>query len=91
MKFVLKVMDKSSSLRSSSADGGLFSCWGCLKLKLPWSKRHSYKPAGGFRYDPLSYAQNFDDGCLDGDEEKTRRGFSARYAASSTNKSSGYK
>ena len=77
-------MEKSSSPRST-AEGGLFSCWGCLKLKLPWTKRsNSYRPVGGFNYDPLSYAQNFDEGRLDDDEETLRRGFSARYAALST-------
>lgn len=83
-------MEKSSSLKSTS-DGGLFSCWGCLKLKVPWTKRaSSFRPVGGYKYDPLSYAQNFDEGCLDDDEESSRRGFSARYAAPST-KSLAYK
>ncbi|KAK7385418.1 hypothetical protein VNO78_31136 [Psophocarpus tetragonolobus] len=71
-------MEKSSS----SPRAGLLSCWGCLKLKLPWPKRTStYKPVGGFGYDPLSYAQNFDEGCMDDEEESSRRRFSDRYAA----------
>ncbi|KAK7311722.1 hypothetical protein RJT34_10033 [Clitoria ternatea] len=70
----------SSSSPRSKTEGG--SCWGCLKLKLPWTKRtRTYKPVGGFRYDPLSYAQNFDDGLVEDDEEALHRGFSARYAA----------
>lgn len=85
---LLKVMEKNISPRSSSSDGGLFSCWGCLKWKLCLSKRHRFRPVGGFKYDPLSYAQNFDEGVVEYDDETTRRGFSARYAASSTNKSS---
>ncbi|URD93727.1 NHL repeat-containing protein [Musa troglodytarum] len=36
---------------------------------------------GGFGYDPLSYALNFDEGLgSDSDGESVRRGFSARYA-----------
>ncbi|KAL2340037.1 hypothetical protein Fmac_007977 [Flemingia macrophylla] len=74
-------MEKSSSPRSKT-NGGWLSCWGCLKMKLPWSKRtNTYKPVGGFKYDPLSYAQNFDEGWVEDDEESLHRGFSARYAA----------
>lgn len=95
----LKIMEKSSSSSSSSsspkgtAEGGLLSCWSCLKVKLPWAKRGStYKPIGGFKYDPLSYAQNFDEGWVDDDDVCTRRGFSARYAAPSTdNKTPAFK
>lgn len=77
-----KSLSSSPRNSASSSDSVGFSCWGCLKLKLPWAKRHgAYRPVGGFRYDPLSYAQNFDDGCIDDNEETTRRGFSARYAA----------
>lgn len=75
-------MEKTSFPRSFSV-----SCWGCLKLKLPWTKRKSTynKSIGGFGYDPLSYAQNFDDGNWeDDDEESLRRSFSTRYAAPST-------
>ncbi|KAJ4701503.1 Asialoglycoprotein receptor 2 like [Melia azedarach] len=97
----------SSSPRSTDeAAGGLLSCWGRFKLKLPWTKRRIWrdtrrqtnvcwniaaafraknpKPAGGFKYDPLSYAQNFDEGCWDeGNVDSLSRGFSSRYAAPS--------
>ncbi|MED6130828.1 hypothetical protein PIB30_004245 [Stylosanthes scabra] len=79
-----------SSSPRSKVEGGLLSCWGCLKFKLPWRKRSAgaaYKSVGGFRYDPLSYAQNFDEGCVEDDEESLRRGFSARYAAPSMSSS----
>ena len=79
-------MEKSSSLRSKT-NGGRLSCWGHLKLKLPWAKRtNSYKPIGGFNYDHLSYAQNFDEGWVEDDEESLHRGFSARYATPSSHK-----
>ncbi|WKA09736.1 hypothetical protein VitviT2T_027356 [Vitis vinifera] len=43
------------------------------------------KPFSSFRYDPLSYAQNFDDGCWDEDcEGSSNRGFSARFAVPSS-------
>ena len=43
------------------------------------------KPFSSFRYDPLSYAQNFDDGCWDEDcEDCSHRGFSARFAVHSS-------
>ncbi|KAF3447459.1 hypothetical protein FNV43_RR12645 [Rhamnella rubrinervis] len=89
-------MEGISSPRNAD-EGTLFSCWGCLKLKLPWTTRRrtrrytsATRPTsrghkhgtGGFRYDPLSYAQNFDEGFDEDDEEYfTQRGFSARYAA----------
>lgn len=77
-------MEKSSS-PTSKREGGLLSCWGRLKVKLPWKRRtSSYSPVGDFRYDPLSYAQNFDEGnCVEDDEESVHRGFSARYATPS--------
>jgi hypothetical protein len=82
-------METSSSPRRSKTSGGvLFSCWGHLKLKIPWKRRtnNTYRHVGGFRYDPLSYAQNFDDGTWEeDDEESLGRGFSARYAAPSAN------
>ncbi|KAM2811675.1 hypothetical protein COP1_044291 [Malus domestica] len=70
---------------------GVFSCWGRLKLKLPWIRRYTIarqrsvgNPRGGFRYDPLSYAQNFDDVWNQmNDEDFAKRGFLARYAAPS--------
>lgn len=40
--------------------------------------------AGGFKYDPLSYSQNFDEGTWhEHDLEAYQRGFSSRYAAPS--------
>lgn len=114
----LKAMMERTSASPKNTDDeatGLLSCWGRLKLKLPWRKPRIWrdtrrraqqrsvcfnigaafraknpKPAGGFKYDPLSYAQNFDDGCWDeGDVDSLSRGFSSRYAApsSSTSKS----
>ncbi|KAK8528314.1 hypothetical protein V6N13_056985 [Hibiscus sabdariffa] len=75
----------------------LLSCWGRLK---PWTRRKLRslgnritaafrakppRPVGGFKYDPLSYAQNFDDGYEDDDPEgAVYRGFSSRYAAPSS-------
>lgn len=69
---------------------GLASCWGNLKLMFQWrrKKRFSKQIRGNkcsFKYDPLSYAQNFDEGCLDEDDEDSSfRGFSSRYAAPSS-------
>ncbi|EOY15528.1 hypothetical protein QQP08_023551 [Theobroma cacao] len=92
-------MERSSPPRNTDEEG-LLSCWGRLKLKLPWTKRRirslgnsitaafrakQPRPVGGFRYDPLSYAQNFDEGCGDDDiEGSLYRGFSSRYAAPSS-------
>ncbi|MBA0567705.1 hypothetical protein Goklo_005633 [Gossypium klotzschianum] len=92
-------MERSSSSLSPNEEQ-LLSCWGRLKLKLPWTKRkirslgHSItaafrakrpRPVGGFKYDPLSYAQNFDDGYGDDDPEGALyHGFSSRYAAPSS-------
>ncbi|XVE60641.1 hypothetical protein DITRI_Ditri05aG0144200 [Diplodiscus trichospermus] len=93
-------MERSSPSRNTNIEEELLSCWGRLKLKLPWTKRKikslgnsitaafkakQSRPVGGFRYDPLSYAQNFDDGCGDDDiEGSLYRGFSSRYAAPSS-------
>ncbi|KAF8024724.1 hypothetical protein BT93_F1795 [Corymbia citriodora subsp. variegata] len=102
----------SMDMEAISSKNLLFSCWGRLKLKLPWLKRGGAadrrrqrhksltanldcksiattlsvaqpKPigGGGFRYDPLSYSQNFDDGCWHADGDAPSRGFSSRYAA----------
>lgn len=89
------VMDQVPSPKNTNQ--GLLSCWGCLKLKLPWTarlrrytntrQRSIRNPGAGFRYDPLSYAQNFDDGWDEMDEDSSKRGFSARYAAPSFNSS----
>ncbi|OAY23175.1 hypothetical protein MANES_18G057800v8 [Manihot esculenta] len=104
-------MERNSSSPRKREDEGLLSCWGRLKLKLPWTKRRissssnsnststsqrsrggwsiasiftranrQPRPAGGFGYDPLSYAQNFDEGCWDDDnEDGIYRGFSSRF------------
>lgn len=105
-------MDSFSSSNSiEETKRGIFSCWGRLKMKLPWTKRRirsntnkksqrsngstpldctsmaslatvQPKPVGGFRYDPLSYSQNFDDGCWKDDlESSSHRSFVARYSA----------
>lgn len=43
------------------------------------------RPFSSFRYDPLSYSQNFDDSCWAEDcEGYLHRGFSARFAAPSS-------
>ncbi|KAJ4836181.1 hypothetical protein Tsubulata_044063 [Turnera subulata] len=107
-------MERSSSSPRNRDEEGLLSCWGRLKLRLPWTKRRiissnstgnrkgslgcniaaalmrranrRQKPAaGGFKYDPLSYAQNFDEGCWDDDiEDGFNRGFTSRLAPSSS-------
>ncbi|CAK9163649.1 unnamed protein product [Ilex paraguariensis] len=98
--------DKEEEEEEEGGGGGLFSCWGRLKLMLPWKRRKrsqtrqrnvrvSYRnvtrkskgtrQVGGFRYDALSYAQNFDESCWDdGNEDSSYRGFSSRYAAPSS-------
>ncbi|KAG2692590.1 hypothetical protein I3843_08G058200 [Carya illinoinensis] len=93
---ISKIMEKITYPRSADNEG-LPSCWGCLKLKLPWTRQravgsstytrkrgHVDKLGGRFRYDPFSYALNFDEGWDDDDEEVFQRGFSARYAAPSS-------
>ncbi|KAK9110957.1 hypothetical protein Scep_018476 [Stephania cephalantha] len=49
----------------------------------PRRRRRRPKVRGRFKYDPLSYAQNFDEGSWDdGDvEDSYSRGFSSRFAA----------
>lgn len=70
--------------------GAMASCWGRFGAAALWRRlRHhlsvarrrrrrgrSLLGAGGLNYDPLSYAQNFDDGCL----EEREPDFSARFA-----------
>ncbi|KAK8684031.1 hypothetical protein V6N13_040068 [Hibiscus sabdariffa] len=85
--------------RSSPKEEELLSCCGRFKLRLPGTRRKlrslgysitaafrakRTRPVGGFKYDPLSYAQNFDDGYGYGDDDPegaVYRGFSSRYAA----------
>ncbi|AQK45714.1 uncharacterized protein [Zea mays] len=69
------------------------SCWGRLGAAALWhrlrqhlslvrrrrrQRGRSLLGAGGLNYDPLSYAQNFDDGCLCLEEREPD--FSARFA-----------
>ncbi|GFS44103.1 hypothetical protein Acr_00g0088450 [Actinidia rufa] len=97
-------MERDASPRDNTHDQ--LSCWGRLRLKLPWAQRvsrgttqrsfgwrkitNTFKtkrqrtPGGGFKYDPLSYAQNFDPGWdVEDGEDSLYRGFSSRYAAPS--------
>ncbi|WOL00189.1 hypothetical protein Cni_G08902 [Canna indica] len=74
---------------------GLFSCWGKLRLAALWRRLRRcgsirrrrgrlYVRRGSFKYDPLSYAQNFDEGGQDNDDEEAatyHRVFSSRFAA----------
>lgn len=72
---------------------GLLSCWGMLRLPSLWQslrrrcrirfrRDRSGVRRGSFRYDPLSYARNFDEGCQEDDEEENDRCvFSSRFAA----------
>lgn len=86
-------MERSSSSKSSEDDkAGIVSCWGRLKLKVQrsrisfclrdmFTKKRRVKMVN-FRYDPLSYSQNFDEGGLM--EEEMQNSFSSRYAALSS-------
>ncbi|KAL5714956.1 hypothetical protein ACHQM5_016850 [Ranunculus cassubicifolius] len=77
-------MEKLSPLKETDEVGSI-SCWSCLKLKTfrlrKSSSNKQRKPKCGFKYDALSYAQNFDDGCWDDDSNDSNQGFSSRYAA----------
>lgn len=72
---------------------GFFSCWGRLNPASAWRKLRQWterrrgrrvrlhlKKRKSFKYDPLSYAQNFDEGDWD-EEESPGRGFSSRFTA----------
>ncbi|CAN6240459.1 unnamed protein product [Urochloa humidicola] len=81
------------------ARGAMTSCWGRFGVAALWRRlrqhislarrrrrlgRSSFLGAGGLNYDPLSYAQNFDDGCLEEQEpDFTARFAPARHAAAS--------
>ena len=72
--------------------GAMASCWGRFGAAALWRRLRqrlslvrlrrrrgrSLLGAGGLNYDPLSYAQNFDDGCLQLEEREPD--FSARFA-----------
>uniref|UniRef100_A0A0D9W836 Uncharacterized protein n=1 Tax=Leersia perrieri TaxID=77586 RepID=A0A0D9W836_9ORYZ len=77
-----------ATMRGGAASAAVASCWGRLGLAALWHRllqlrlarrrrrhggRTSILGGGGLNYDPLSYAQNFDDGSLDPD-------FTARFA-----------
>ncbi|KAG6591707.1 hypothetical protein SDJN03_14053, partial [Cucurbita argyrosperma subsp. sororia] len=61
------------------------SIWKCLKSKISGKKEGttSKNEHGKFSYDAVSYAQNFDDGLGNADDEGSSRSFSARYAVAS--------
>ncbi|CAL5030600.1 unnamed protein product [Urochloa decumbens] len=81
------------------ARGAMASCWGRFGVAALWRRlrqqislarrrrrlgRSSILSAGVLNYDPLSYAQNFDDGCLEEREpDFTARFAPARHAAGS--------
>lgn len=70
--------------------GAMASCWGRFGAAALWRRLRQHLSlvrrrrrrgrsllgAGGLNYDPLSYAQNFDDSCL----EEREPDFSARFA-----------
>ncbi|KAK1300417.1 hypothetical protein QJS10_CPB13g00290 [Acorus calamus] len=91
--------------QQSEVETGLCSCWGQIRLLFdPWKKMRRQaslrwglilsKPRqperGSFRYDPLSYARNFDDGRLDDEEDNINHGFSLRFAAPSARRDEGH-
>ncbi|KAL9396407.1 hypothetical protein Peur_010660 [Populus x canadensis] len=69
---------------TTTSPGQKRSAIGCnLTATLTRNNRKPKVPAGGrFRYSPLSYAQNFDDGSWDNDdiEDDEYPGFSSRFA-----------
>ncbi|KAJ3706763.1 hypothetical protein LUZ61_010468 [Rhynchospora tenuis] len=70
----------------------VLSCWGRFGLAAIWRRlkqfqnqrrrRNNFLRSGGLNYDPLSYAQNFDEGAYDDREEAgmLRQNFSVRFA-----------
>ncbi|KAI8548484.1 hypothetical protein RHMOL_Rhmol07G0277200 [Rhododendron molle] len=50
-----------------------------IRVKDIFKSKRQRPAVGG--YDPLSYAQNFDEGWEEDDEDYSNRGFSSRYAA----------
>ncbi|KAL2250028.1 UNVERIFIED_CONTAM: hypothetical protein Sindi_2476500 [Sesamum indicum] len=88
---------KSMAQKYSSPDEEMSSCWGRFILMLSRKSRKAKNSSscfsfsksktraqqfGAFRYSPLSYAQNFDEGheWEDEDQDAFFRGFSSRYA-----------
>ncbi|KAL2529684.1 Uncharacterized protein Fot_22285 [Forsythia ovata] len=75
----------SSSGNQEEEERFKVSCWGFFKQMLSWMSlrnRTNHKlPPGNFRYSPLSYSQNFDEGNNDDDSFGT---FSSRYAVPSS-------
>lgn len=92
----LPALDEEEGEESVRQRRGIFSCWGRLRLAAVWRRlkrfqsergrsrgNKLYTRRGSLNYDPLSYAQNFDDGGFEGDEEegeRIRRNFSSRFA-----------
>ncbi|KAF9601277.1 hypothetical protein IFM89_018387 [Coptis chinensis] len=78
-RFKLKFPWSSSSSTSSNYYSRQRSILDFNFTKASCTKQR--KPKGGFQYDPISYAQNFDEGSWDGDSEDSYRGFSSKSAA----------
>ncbi|CAJ1946787.1 unnamed protein product [Sphenostylis stenocarpa] len=55
--------------------------WKTVVRRFNNNRSNHYKSHGSFRYDPLSYALNFDDGTAVGDDDHEHKGFSARFAS----------
>lgn len=76
-----KLIFSRSTKLIKNADSGSGS--GCINFPFSKSKKR-VKHSDAFRYSPLSYAQNFDDGVeweADDQHDSFFRGFSSRYAA----------
>jgi hypothetical protein len=70
---------------------GSLSCWGRFHLSTLWRRLKQYQNqrrrrnnllrSGGLNYDPLSYAQNFDEGAYDDREDAgmLQQNFSTRF------------
>ncbi|KAL1546808.1 hypothetical protein AAHA92_23357 [Salvia divinorum] len=78
-RFML-VFSRSRNQRKlkNSSNSNNSSCF----ISFPFSKsKERGKQSDAFRYSPLSYAQNFDDGIEWEADDQDFRGFSSRYAA----------
>ncbi|CAI9763015.1 unnamed protein product [Fraxinus pennsylvanica] len=89
-KKIEAIENHSSSRNRESEDEGdeerfKVSCWGSFKQmfsRTSLRNQTNHKlPPGNFRYSPLGYAQNFDEGNNEDDSYGT---FSSRYAAPSS-------